>query len=646
MLAVNCQRTQSIWELHMIWAVDPSVRALVQLEDTTAVGEGMIGKNITRLFVPKMKYPNRMSLRQVEILRSFNSQDELRDAMAKEKCIIEAERTEIKEQLDRVRDALGAYSQWTTKQLRSHRDAVARLAAAHVQLQQCISADLVDGKANFASAVVMLTEMPRRMQAMEDRVQTLECRVQLLNDSTLSPQPQPRAEDSDGQLFRIGIGHEKLQKCLEASSNALKAPPSISDKPSDEAVRECRQAVGVMLSMQQNMKQELAAIEEQMCMRSNDFEASLRAAANANHDAVHALFASHSQEVEALYARSAACEEGLQDLQTQSSLLAEWKDGASSDLFEHARRLTEVEKAARAAEFTEKISAGGTAAASRAASKTAAAGLDEGLRASVVPEDAGQLIQATRATSKIAVAQGVASDEVLPTSTVSEDAGQLIQAARATSKIAVAQSVASDEAVRNVQEVAIKALDVAQKALLIAEETRAQGSKTCKDGDKLAPQKAAGTWPCRPRVLQGCLPYLPPSSLAHEIHRPKQRSPGCRKDRMNGSWHDRSPSSSATDDSDLKDDTELGPLPQPAELREAKTPALVLLAASGGGSTARGRTQQEEEKERFLPPTGGCFRHLSPHSRLGSRNTRPLTAERPQVVHRGGAVRPSTAGHL
>jgi len=96
-------RTQSIWELHMIWAVDPSVRALVQLEDTTAVGEGMIGKNITRLFVPKMKYPNRMSLRQVEILRSFNSQDELRDAMAKEKCIIEAERTEIKEQLDRVR---------------------------------------------------------------------------------------------------------------------------------------------------------------------------------------------------------------------------------------------------------------------------------------------------------------------------------------------------------------------------------------------------------------------------------------------------------------------------------------------------------------------------------------------------------------
>ena len=104
--------------------MDPSVRALVQLvavsawklvgignqfvvnatqEDTTAVGEGMIGKNITRLFVPKMKYPNRMSLRQVEILRSFNSQDELRDAMAKEKCIIEAERTEIKEQLDRVR---------------------------------------------------------------------------------------------------------------------------------------------------------------------------------------------------------------------------------------------------------------------------------------------------------------------------------------------------------------------------------------------------------------------------------------------------------------------------------------------------------------------------------------------------------------
>lgn len=261
------------------------------------------------------------------------------------------------------KDALGAYSQWTTKQLRSQRDAVARLAAAHVQLQKCISEDLVDGKANFASAVMMLTEMPRRMQVMEDRVQTLECRVQLLSDSTLSPQPQPRA-----------------------SSNALKAPPSVSDKPSEEAVRECREAVGVMLSMQQNMKQELAAIEEHLSMRSNDFEASLRAAANANHDAVHTLFASHSQEVEALYARSAACEEGLQDLQTQSLLLAEWKDGASSDLFECARRLTEVEKAAKAAkEFTDRISTGGgTAAAGRAASKTAAAGLDEGDRKSVV----------------------------------------------------------------------------------------------------------------------------------------------------------------------------------------------------------------------------------------------------------------------
>ena len=71
--------------------------------ETTAVGDGMVGKNVTRLSVPKMKYPNRMSLRQVEILRALNGQDELRDAMAKEKSIIDAERSEIKEQLDRVR---------------------------------------------------------------------------------------------------------------------------------------------------------------------------------------------------------------------------------------------------------------------------------------------------------------------------------------------------------------------------------------------------------------------------------------------------------------------------------------------------------------------------------------------------------------
>ena len=105
-----------------IWAADPTLNALISLvstsvsipgsrifdssatqEETTAVGDGMVGKNITRLFVPKMKYPNRLNLRTVEVLRSLNCQDELRDAMAKEKCIIDAERTEIKEQLDRVR---------------------------------------------------------------------------------------------------------------------------------------------------------------------------------------------------------------------------------------------------------------------------------------------------------------------------------------------------------------------------------------------------------------------------------------------------------------------------------------------------------------------------------------------------------------
>ncbi|CAE7414688.1 ALKBH3 [Symbiodinium natans] len=463
------------------------------------------------------------------------------------------------------KDALGTFAQWMTKQLRSHRDAVARLAAAHVQLQESLSADIVDGKANFASAVAMLTEMPQRMEAAEARTQTLEYRVDRLNGELLNPQP--------------------TKAC------SLPRPaPSISDKPTDEAVKECREAVGLMLTMQQNMKQELSTIEENMNMRLSDFEAALHAAANANHDAVHTLFASRSQELEALYARSAACEEGLQDLQTESSRFAEWKEGASSDLVQLAQRLAEAETDARMIH----------------------SGLEELATSIAAKPDPGEAPKAKRAASKLSMASAVG-----------------------------AQAPASDEAVQKAQEAAEKALDVAKQAMLIAEEIRIQVSGTHKAGDVSCVPKPAGSWPCRARVRKGCLPYLPPSSLAHEH---KQQVPAAPLDpdrQLIDMLDDQSPSSN--EDSYIRDDTDNEPLQRKQDKGQASL-AMVLLQ---GAVEADGSWQKEsQDKERFLPPTGGCFRHQSPHSRLGSRNTRPLTAERPRVVHAGGVVRPSTAGHV
>ncbi|CAJ1360220.1 unnamed protein product [Effrenium voratum] len=91
-------RAGSIWELHMIWEADPLLKSLVQLVEAT----DHRGK-VTHLFVPKMVYPQRMTLREIETLRALHATDELDAAMKKEQTIIEAERGEIKEQLARCR---------------------------------------------------------------------------------------------------------------------------------------------------------------------------------------------------------------------------------------------------------------------------------------------------------------------------------------------------------------------------------------------------------------------------------------------------------------------------------------------------------------------------------------------------------------
>ena len=69
------------------------------------------------------------------------------------------------------------------------------------------------------------------------------------------------------------------------------------------------------------------------------------------------------------------------------------------------------------------------------------------------------------------------------------------------------------------------------------------------------------------------------------------------------------------EDSYIRDDTDNEPLQRKQDKGQASL-AMVLLQ---GAVEADGSWQKEsQDKERFLPPTGGCFRHQSPHSRLGS----------------------------
>ncbi|CAE7781518.1 unnamed protein product [Symbiodinium pilosum] len=447
--------------------------------------------------------------------------------------------------------------------------------------------------------------MPPRLEAAEERVQTLECRVDRLNNDLLNP----------------------VQPKVLTSQASLRPTVNIHDKPSEEAVRECREAVGLMLASCWNMKEELTSLEEKMSMRLHDFEAALQAAATANHDAVHDQFAARSHELEALYTRSALCEEGLQHFQRQSSLFSEWKEEASYQLAENLRRLDEVEA---------RVDAIGSGLEELAASRSGPA------------DGTGEEAKANRASSKLSSVldvddvQNAQEDPILKSSGTGES-----KAKRTISKLTSVKSPnfsEEAEAVQAAKEVADKAWGVAKKALMIAEDVRTRMSK----GNMSDLPQAPGCWPRRGKIFAPStgtalqeLQLTPASMSKHlcPVHR-QQFEPGREvvELQQSSSWDEQSPNHDVPDG-------DVGKLPSQLAEQTNVMMARVLLQ---GAQESYGLWHQapQLEKERFLPPTGGCFRHQSPHSRLSSRNTRPLTAERPQVVQRGGIIRPSTAGPL
>merc|ERR1711879_191275 len=97
-------RPGSIWELDAIWAMDPSMRSLVQVQQSSV--DQHTRANVVQVFVPKSKYPNRWSLRQVDACRRLKSTNALRNLqgeMQLEAIELRRQKAEVSSMLDEVR---------------------------------------------------------------------------------------------------------------------------------------------------------------------------------------------------------------------------------------------------------------------------------------------------------------------------------------------------------------------------------------------------------------------------------------------------------------------------------------------------------------------------------------------------------------
>jgi len=97
-------RPHDIWELDKIWAVDPTMAELVQLRQTTRNDPSPT--NVTYLFVPHMKFPQKMSLREVQAMRMISKYEEkLAKEMAEDEAQQKKDQDDAKHMLDDIRKA-------------------------------------------------------------------------------------------------------------------------------------------------------------------------------------------------------------------------------------------------------------------------------------------------------------------------------------------------------------------------------------------------------------------------------------------------------------------------------------------------------------------------------------------------------------
>jgi len=95
-------RPHDIWELDKIWSIDPTMAELVELKQTTR--DDPTPANVTQVFVPKMKFPQAMSLREVQAMRMISKYDEkMKAEMEADEKAAAADQAEAKAMLDGIR---------------------------------------------------------------------------------------------------------------------------------------------------------------------------------------------------------------------------------------------------------------------------------------------------------------------------------------------------------------------------------------------------------------------------------------------------------------------------------------------------------------------------------------------------------------
>jgi len=95
-------RPHDIWELDKIWSIDPTMAELVELKQTTR--DDPTPTNVTQVFVPKMKFPQKMSLREVQAMRMISHyEDKIKAEMEADDKEQKAQQAEAKAMLDGIR---------------------------------------------------------------------------------------------------------------------------------------------------------------------------------------------------------------------------------------------------------------------------------------------------------------------------------------------------------------------------------------------------------------------------------------------------------------------------------------------------------------------------------------------------------------
>ncbi|CAK9098002.1 unnamed protein product [Durusdinium trenchii] len=410
-------------------------------------------------------------------------------------------------------ECLKSFSTWVAKQLRTHRDATSQVGATLQKLQKSLF-DEEMGKVDFASAIALLNELPQRLEAVEENTRTLVARVNKLNSDPL------KRVSTRGSIAPVS-GPREFE---------------IHDKPGDQAVKECREAVNLMLEMQRNFKEQQ---EEAFVKRLASFDVAFQEAGLANAEEIAYRFHAQVRELEGIYARAAGLEEGLQNVEEH---LAKSLQGIDDWKAAFSVRLDDLEGRIDQAEDQFKTQTGDMEALAQQLNKLA-------------EENQGDRVTLTRS-------RGSHSKEEK-------------------------DKKMSDLVIESIQEDMAKSQNAAQKAISMAEELEKVVGKM--QQEMYTQSSSPNAWPLR-NARPGRLPNLPPSSLAQEEEKDAPRY-------------------LITDD-------------QAWEYLELP------------------KHKAKEAKERFLPPSGGCFRH-----RARSRNKRPSTAQSWQVQVRGEAARsrPATA---